>query len=294
MWWGSRLAVDSDFRRIGAIGATLIRLAVCSAHAMGCTELSRPCAGAERTAVPSDALGDAGGGRSARPAASRRCAPTSTSIRRVRRPRSAMSRCARRPEMDAARIRRARRARCAKASASRPRPTSASSPSGLGLRGAAVRCRRRLRGDSRRRRPSAVCDRGLHQRLRRRRSLVCGLVRRDGECLGHRRDGRPADRRRRRDLGARASMQAEAILDGMKAASDAYGVPIVGGHSNLRNAARPARRRRARPRGARLLTSFDARPGDALVAAVDHRGALSRAVRQLAGGARRAAGAAAR
>lgn len=36
LWWGSRLAVDQDHRRIGALGATLIRLAVSSAHAMGC------------------------------------------------------------------------------------------------------------------------------------------------------------------------------------------------------------------------------------------------------------------
>lgn len=36
VWWGSRLAVHEDFRRIGALGATLIRLAVSSAHAMGC------------------------------------------------------------------------------------------------------------------------------------------------------------------------------------------------------------------------------------------------------------------
>jgi len=36
LWWGSRLAVDHDHRRIGALGATLIRLAVSSARAMGC------------------------------------------------------------------------------------------------------------------------------------------------------------------------------------------------------------------------------------------------------------------
>jgi putative N-acetyltransferase (TIGR04045 family) len=36
LWWGSRLAVEASFRRVGAIGATLIRLAVSSAHAMGC------------------------------------------------------------------------------------------------------------------------------------------------------------------------------------------------------------------------------------------------------------------
>ena len=35
LWRGSRLAVAPEYRRIGAIGATLIRLAVSSAHAMG-------------------------------------------------------------------------------------------------------------------------------------------------------------------------------------------------------------------------------------------------------------------
>lgn len=35
-WWGSRLAVAADYRRIGALGSALIRLAVCSAHARGC------------------------------------------------------------------------------------------------------------------------------------------------------------------------------------------------------------------------------------------------------------------
>ena len=36
VWWGSRLAVATDYRRIGALGSSLIRLAVCSAHAHGC------------------------------------------------------------------------------------------------------------------------------------------------------------------------------------------------------------------------------------------------------------------
>lgn len=35
LWWGSRLAVDAACRHVGRIGATLIRLAVCSAHARG-------------------------------------------------------------------------------------------------------------------------------------------------------------------------------------------------------------------------------------------------------------------
>jgi putative N-acetyltransferase (TIGR04045 family) len=35
-WWGSRLAVATDYRRISALGTSLIRLAVSSAHARGC------------------------------------------------------------------------------------------------------------------------------------------------------------------------------------------------------------------------------------------------------------------
>ena len=36
VWWGSRLAVTGQYRRLGAVGAGLIRLAVASAHARGC------------------------------------------------------------------------------------------------------------------------------------------------------------------------------------------------------------------------------------------------------------------
>jgi putative N-acetyltransferase (TIGR04045 family) len=36
VWTGSRLAVHAAFRRHGKIGATLIKLAVTSAHALGC------------------------------------------------------------------------------------------------------------------------------------------------------------------------------------------------------------------------------------------------------------------
>lgn len=35
-WWGSRLAVQQNYRRLGTVGAGLIRLAVSSAHARGC------------------------------------------------------------------------------------------------------------------------------------------------------------------------------------------------------------------------------------------------------------------
>lgn len=36
LWWGSRLAVDPDFRAVGKLGAELIRLAVCTATGQGC------------------------------------------------------------------------------------------------------------------------------------------------------------------------------------------------------------------------------------------------------------------
>ena len=36
LWWGSRLAVHPSFRSQGNLGATLIRLAVSRAHALGC------------------------------------------------------------------------------------------------------------------------------------------------------------------------------------------------------------------------------------------------------------------
>lgn len=37
-WFGGRLAVDPFYRRHGVIGESLIRAAVCTAHALGCTE----------------------------------------------------------------------------------------------------------------------------------------------------------------------------------------------------------------------------------------------------------------
>jgi uncharacterized protein len=65
---------------------------------------------------------------------------------------------------------------------------------------------------------------------------------------------------------------AQPVLDGMRAASEVYGVPIVGGHTNLRTpqlqlAVSIVGRAKA------LITSFDATPGDILIAAIDHRGA---------------------
>lgn len=36
IWYGSRLAVDRRYRRVGALGAALIKLAVSSANSLGC------------------------------------------------------------------------------------------------------------------------------------------------------------------------------------------------------------------------------------------------------------------
>jgi uncharacterized protein len=61
------------------------------------------------------------------------------------------------------------------------------------------------------------------------------------------------------------------VLDGMRAAAETYGVPIVGGHTNIRTD-RGQLSVAIVGRAKRLLTSFDACPGDMLIAAVDHRG----------------------
>ena len=61
------------------------------------------------------------------------------------------------------------------------------------------------------------------------------------------------------------------VLDGLRAASAAFGVPVVGGHTNTRTD-RGQLSVAILGRAKKLLTSFDARPGDALVAAIDLRG----------------------
>ena len=70
---------------------------------------------------------------------------------------------------------------------------------------------------------------------------------------------------------AAGEAQAVPVLDGMRAASATYGVPIVGGHSNTRTD-RSQLAVAILGRAKRLLTSFDARPDDRLVAAIDLRG----------------------
>jgi selenophosphate synthetase-related protein len=61
------------------------------------------------------------------------------------------------------------------------------------------------------------------------------------------------------------------LLNGLAAASATFTVPLVGGHSNLRTD-RPQLSVAILGRAKRLLTSFDAKPGDRLVAAIDLRG----------------------
>lgn len=63
------------------------------------------------------------------------------------------------------------------------------------------------------------------------------------------------------------------VLEGMAAAARTYGVPIVGGHTNRRND-REQLSVAILGRAKRLLTSFDARPDEHLVAAIDLRGAF--------------------
>ncbi|HTH94146.1 MAG TPA: AIR synthase related protein, partial [Rhodocyclaceae bacterium] len=64
--------------------------------------------------------------------------------------------------------------------------------------------------------------------------------------------------------------KAKPVIDGMKAASQAFGVPIVGGHSNTRSQQQLAVAVLGQANA--LISSFTAAPGDALVAAIDLRG----------------------
>jgi len=66
---------------------------------------------------------------------------------------------------------------------------------------------------------------------------------------------------------------AEAIWEGMNAAARAYGVPIVGGHTAASDGTNAYLAAAVMGRAERLITSFDAMPGDDLLMAVDLRGA---------------------
>jgi AIR synthase-related protein len=73
-------------------------------------------------------------------------------------------------------------------------------------------------------------------------------------------------------LWSEGADQAAPVLEGMAEASRRYAIPIVGGHSNVRSTRGQLAVAIVGRAGKRLLTSFDARPGDALVMAIDLRG----------------------
>ncbi len=72
-------------------------------------------------------------------------------------------------------------------------------------------------------------------------------------------------------IWANGEANAAPVLAGLKAAASAYGVPVVGGHTNIRTD-RGQLSVAILGRANRLLTSFDAEPGDVLIAAIDLRG----------------------
>lgn len=72
-------------------------------------------------------------------------------------------------------------------------------------------------------------------------------------------------------IWAPSADQAQPVLAGMKAAAQAYGVPIVGGHTNLRTDALQLSVS-ILGHARKVISSFTARPGDVLICAVDLRG----------------------
>jgi AIR synthase-related protein len=73
-------------------------------------------------------------------------------------------------------------------------------------------------------------------------------------------------------LWSKGMGHAAGMLKGMAQASQTYGVPIAGGHSNNQSA-RPQLAVSILGRANKLLTSFNARPGDKLIVVTDLRGA---------------------
>ena len=70
--------------------------------------------------------------------------------------------------------------------------------------------------------------------------------------------------------------QATGIWEGITAASQVYGVPVVGGHTTITRSGTNFLAAAVLGRAQRLVTSFDARPGDELLLAVDLRGNFQR------------------
>ena len=72
-------------------------------------------------------------------------------------------------------------------------------------------------------------------------------------------------------LWSNGEVDAAPVLAGMREAAAKYGVPIVGGHSNLKSAAGQLAVA-ILGRAERPITSFDAAPGDTIIVATDLRG----------------------
>jgi uncharacterized protein len=72
-------------------------------------------------------------------------------------------------------------------------------------------------------------------------------------------------------IWAAGNAAAEPVLDGLRSAAQTYGVSVAGGHINARTD-RGQLAVAILGRARRLLTSFDARPADRLIAAIDLRG----------------------
>ncbi|EKM98527.1 sll0787 family AIR synthase-like protein [Acidocella sp. MX-AZ02] len=73
-------------------------------------------------------------------------------------------------------------------------------------------------------------------------------------------------------IWAKGEKGAESVLAGMAAAARAYGVQVAGGHSNFRSA-QGQLAVSVMGRAKKLLSSFAAKPGELLIAAIDLRGA---------------------
>jgi uncharacterized protein len=72
-------------------------------------------------------------------------------------------------------------------------------------------------------------------------------------------------------IWADGEANAAPVLAGLKDAAQAFAVPVVGGHTNIRTD-RGQLSVAILGRANKLLTSFDAEPGDSLIAAIDLRG----------------------
>jgi uncharacterized protein len=66
--------------------------------------------------------------------------------------------------------------------------------------------------------------------------------------------------------------RATSIWEGITTAAQTYGIPVVGGHTTITRSGNPFLAAAVLGRANRLITSFDARPGDALLMVVDLRG----------------------